>query len=119
MEQHNSKIFHVRFGERIKRLRKERGYSQNEFADASGITQAYLSRVERGIANPQLENIKKIAECLGISLSDLFDFDVLDQTSVELRPEEKVQRLLAALQSLPTDISAEIYDTLSIQIKRK
>ena len=119
MDQHTSKTLQVRFGERIKQLRREQGYSQNEFADAAGITQAYLSRMERGIANPQLDNIKKVAECLGISLADLFAFDVEGFDSVTLRPEEKTQRLLSALQSLPPATTAELYDTLTKYIKRK
>lgn len=119
MEHQAVKNLQSMFGKRVKQLRKEQGYSQNEFAVAADITQAYLSRVERGLANPQLDNIEKIASCLGISLSELFTFDTENLAPIELRAEEKVQRLISAIQSLPINSTVEIYDSLSHQIKRK
>lgn len=107
------------FGQHVKRLRKERGYSQNEFAVAAGLTQAYLSRIERGIANPQLDIVQKIAVCLGISIPDLFNFDMASVAVKELHQEEKTQRLIAVFQDLPRDVTAKLYDALAAQLKRK
>lgn len=106
-------------GANVKCLRKEQGFSQESFAAESGISQAYLSRVERGVANPQLDRLQKIAVCLGISISELFQFDLDGILPQELDAEEKTSRLLSVFQELPQDVKVIVYDGLSAQIKRK
>jgi transcriptional regulator with XRE-family HTH domain len=61
------------FGRRVKRLRQERGYSQEAFAQESGIDRSYYGRIERSEANPTLRNIAAIADVLGISIPELFE----------------------------------------------
>ena len=106
-------------GANVKRLRKEQGFSQESFADESGVSQAYLSRVERGIANPQLDRIQKIALCLGISIPELFLFDTVKAVPQELQAEEKVRRFMAAFEELPQGVTVKLYDALAAQMKRK
>lgn len=68
----NTKDITVRFGQRVKSLRLERGLSQEAFADKCGLDRTYISGIERGVRNPTLEVIAVIADGLGINLSDLF-----------------------------------------------
>jgi transcriptional regulator with XRE-family HTH domain len=63
-----------RFGERVRELRLALGLSQEELAFRSGMHRTYLSGIERGTRNPSLKNISKIAEAIGITLSELFLF---------------------------------------------
>lgn len=63
----------VEFGQRLKELRKEMGISQEKFALKIGMDRTYYASVEAGKRNIALENIKKIADGFGISLSDLFN----------------------------------------------
>lgn len=49
--------------------REERRLSQRELAERTGITQADISRMESGEANPTLDTLKRIAEGLGMSLN--------------------------------------------------
>ena len=107
------------FGATVKRLRKEQGFSQETFANESGLSQAYLSRVERGIANPQLDRIQKMAVRLGVSIPELFAFDLAEAMPKEFEAEEKARRLIAAFEGLPKDITEKLYDALAAQIKRK
>lgn len=62
-----------RFGERVRDLRKEQGYSQEAFAAACGLDRTYIGGIERGERNVALRNINAIAETLGISLSKLME----------------------------------------------
>ncbi|OWY32669.1 helix-turn-helix domain-containing protein [Herbaspirillum aquaticum] len=62
-----------RFGDKVRALRKRRGLSQEEFADLSGFDRTYVSGIERGIRNPSLIAIEKIAIALEVSLSELFE----------------------------------------------
>ena len=58
-------------GLRIKKRREELGKKQNEFADEIKIDSASLSRYERGVQNPTLETIIRIADGLEVSLDYL------------------------------------------------
>jgi transcriptional regulator with XRE-family HTH domain len=61
------------FGACVRRLRLEAGLSQVEFGERCGFYQTYLSRVERGQANPTLNAIEVIAIALGLTVFELFD----------------------------------------------
>jgi len=59
-------------GERIQELRKQKGLSQEKFALLIGMDRTYFASVEGGKRNIAINNIKKIADGLDVSLSDLF-----------------------------------------------
>lgn len=59
-------------GQRIKELRHNTGLSQEKFALQIGMDRTYFASVEAGRRNISICNIKKIADGLGVSLSDLF-----------------------------------------------
>jgi transcriptional regulator with XRE-family HTH domain len=62
-----------RFGERLRQLRKDCGWSQEQLAEASGLDRSYMGGVERGERNIALRNIEALANALEISLSELMD----------------------------------------------
>ena len=62
------------FGKRVAELRKKAGYSQEQFAFKCGVDRTYVGVVERGEKSPTLNTIDKIANALGITKSDLFNF---------------------------------------------
>lgn len=57
----------------IKRLRLERGLSQEALADAAELHRNYLGGIERGERNVAIDNIGKIAAALGVSAAELVD----------------------------------------------
>lgn len=60
-----------KFGKRLRQLREERGWSQEEFADRAGLHRTYVSAVERGVRNPTLSVLERIAKALGVSLEEM------------------------------------------------
>lgn len=60
-------------GERIRELRGKTGLSQEKFALQIGMDRTYFASVEAGKRNIAICNIKKIADGLGVSLSQLFE----------------------------------------------
>ena len=70
-----------RFGERVRELRNALGESQEAFADRCGLARTYVSRVERGGANPSLDAIEVFAVALKVDVVDLFTFPVVKKTS--------------------------------------
>ena len=63
----------VRFGRRVRELRKEQGYSQEGFAYECELDRTYVGGIERGERNVALRNIERIAETLGITVAELMD----------------------------------------------
>jgi transcriptional regulator with XRE-family HTH domain len=61
-----------RFGELVRSLREDAGYSQEEFSFRSGLHQTYVSSVERGERNVTIGTADKIARALGTTLAGLF-----------------------------------------------
>jgi transcriptional regulator with XRE-family HTH domain len=62
-----------RFGRCVRGLRLEAGLSQVEFGERCGFYQTYLSRLERGQANPTLNAMEVIANGLGLSIYELWE----------------------------------------------
>jgi transcriptional regulator with XRE-family HTH domain len=62
-------------GRNFGRLRKQKGFTQEKFADASGFTQQYVSDLERGRRNPTVVTLFELASTLGVSHVDLVQPD--------------------------------------------
>jgi transcriptional regulator with XRE-family HTH domain len=62
------------FGLNVKHLRHASGVSQEAFADRCGFARSYVSRVERGNANPSIDAIEVLANALQVEVIELFKF---------------------------------------------
>ncbi len=62
-----------RFGQRVRELRSEQGYSQEGFAAECELDRTYVGGIERGERNLALRNIERIAETLGLSIAELME----------------------------------------------
>lgn len=60
-------------GENVRAKRKEAGFSQEKLAEKAGLSTVFISRIERGIESPSVDNLLKIAKALGVRVSDLVD----------------------------------------------
>lgn len=64
-----------RFGRRLRRVRRQRGISQEKLAELAGLHRTYVSSVERGGRNISLLNIEKLATALDVPLTRLMPTD--------------------------------------------
>lgn len=62
-----------KFGERVRQLRVERDWSQEELAYRSGLHRTYISSMERGKRNVSLQCIERIAKAFGIPIYTLME----------------------------------------------
>lgn len=61
----------VAFGHSLRRLRTERGWSQEELANAAGITLNYVGNLERGEQGPSLHVLVRLARALDVDMCTL------------------------------------------------
>ncbi len=66
------------FGARVKQLRTEKGFTQEELADRVGVFRTYMSRIETGVGNPTLDMIHALADTLGVPVASLFEPAVIE-----------------------------------------
>jgi len=66
------------FGATVRRIREQRGLSQDRVCEAAGLSQRYLSALERGENSPTLTVILQLCEALAVAPSELLD-DVWQQ----------------------------------------
>lgn len=64
-----------RVGLNTKRLREAKGWSQEQLAFECGLHRTYISGVERGVRNPTVTVVEKIASALGAPASALLNTD--------------------------------------------
>lgn len=65
----------IKFGERVREIRKERGISQEQLSFKADLHRTYIGMIERAEKNITLVNIEKIANALKISVDDLMNFN--------------------------------------------
>ena len=62
-----------RLGDNVRRLRQDKGWSQEDYADRAGIHRTYVSDIERGARNPTITVVEKLAKPLGVAPGKLLD----------------------------------------------
>lgn len=58
-------------GDKVRKLRTNLGFSQEELAERCDFDRTYISLIERGLRNPSFSNLCRLAEGLGVSVSEL------------------------------------------------
>lgn len=74
MGQLRNNEFLIAFGKNLKKIRKEKGITQEKLAFSIGVEISQISRIEGGILNTSISTTEAIAKAIDIPLKDLFDF---------------------------------------------
>src|ERR671924_840937 len=80
-------------GQRVKHLRRLRGYTQEQLAERIDINPKYLSSIERGAENPTLDLLDRLAQGLQVEMYELFQEEPDASQADRLR--QKLQGLVA------------------------
>ncbi len=103
------------FPERLRRLRRERDWSQGQLANKIGIDIQRISKYERGISSPPLEVLACIAQILSVSV----DYLLMGKSSkTEKLKNAKLIEKIEELETLPLDYQETLISVLDSFIKR-
>src|ERR687889_1987286 len=85
-------IYGERLGTRVKELRRRGGLTLEDLAERAGVSRAMISKLERGEKNPTLVVAAKVAEGLGVSLSQLVGVEERREVVVVPRERRMIMR---------------------------
>ncbi len=68
------KVFHRKFGQRVRYLRKEKGLTQEQLSFEIDADNSYIANIENAHRDIPLSRVNKIAKALGVTLKELFDY---------------------------------------------
>lgn len=106
-----------KLGERIRTLRKARGFSQESLALKAGLATSFLGEIERSGKKPTVDSVEKIAKALDISLAELFaeGFDrqkyAADTTVLD--------KIVFLVQDYPVEVQEQLYLLIKQSLKLK
>lgn len=69
------------FSENLKTIRKAKGYTQEELAIKINVVRQTVSKWEKGLSVPDADILTKIADVLEVSVSELLDADIREETN--------------------------------------
>lgn len=98
-------------GRRIQKLRKAKGYTQQEFAEKVGLSTGFISEIERGVSSPRLDNMAAIINNLECSADDVF-MDVIDYGY-----KVKASRISEKLENLSDEERSKVFDVLEVLVR--
>ena len=107
-------------GERIKKARKNKGWSQSELGQVLGVSQQMIAQFENSKRRPKLETLDKIASALDVGVLDLLGDIVLSPDADSDHSKTKVNYLAtfkAMLESLGYDVEFRRREDLYIIFK--
>ncbi|MGB9856798.1 MAG: helix-turn-helix domain-containing protein [Dictyoglomaceae bacterium] len=92
-------------GKKIRELRKERNLTLEELSKRTGLSLSYISLIERGLKNPSLKALEKIASCFGLTPAALFSREENESLEAFLRAntnldEDERKMIIQLIESL-------------------
>ncbi|MDD5069014.1 MAG: helix-turn-helix transcriptional regulator [Candidatus Pacebacteria bacterium] len=108
-----NKDIYLKFGRRLKSLRKETGLSQRELAQRANLSTNYLALLETGNRSPSFKTITVLAKVLQVPISVLMDLEVQEKVEKKkgrktLDYRERMMRFLFAKSDAKVKLAYEV-----------
>ena len=96
----------MELGAKIKKLRKGKKLTQGELAEKAGISGNHLSRLERGVFQPSIDVVKRLAQALDVNVDGLLSGEDETTPDVSIKNKELSERIRLIDQLEPEDQEA-------------
>jgi len=91
-------VLRSRIGKNIRVLRKVRGWSQEVLGERADLSYKFVGEIERGLVNPSLDSLVKIANVLGVEIAELFLTEKLYMLTTD--DIDKVKSAMSAMNAI-------------------
>ncbi len=81
-------------GNKVRQLRKEKGYTQGQLAKLIGTDDKHISKIENGIHLPTYKTLKKLSEVLNFNLKDMNSISVKINSKMQNPIYNKILKIL-------------------------
>jgi len=108
-------------GTRVMQIRSQKGISQRQLSQRSGIAGSYISRIENRHLEPRPKTLRKIAEALDVHLAEFFQEHVGNVAGIQclITPSGKcIMEMIRAGQGKPAQPGGEAYTPRHLQLLR-
>ena len=72
----------VLLGRKIRELRKSKGWTQEYLSELLGVNAKSVLRIESGQTFPTVQNLEKLSAIFGVKMSDLFNYESLEELEI-------------------------------------
>jgi transcriptional regulator with XRE-family HTH domain len=91
-----------RLGLRVQALRRQRGMTQEQLAEAVGRSVDTISNIETGRLSTRIDTAGKLAGSLGTTLAELFEFEERARSTIDRNRRAAIDRLVQLLEPIDT-----------------
>jgi transcriptional regulator with XRE-family HTH domain len=105
------------FMKNLKRIRKTKGFSQQELANKTNLKKSLISYYENNPVNPPFEKVEIIANALNITIGDLLNQKNIDKTTDYDDIDSRILKKVIKIQSLPQKDQKKIWDYVETIVK--
>jgi transcriptional regulator with XRE-family HTH domain len=109
-----TKLDPKKIGERIKKIRKEKGFTQVELAQKTGIAQNYISSYEIGRRKAQYDALANLALALNVSIDSLLG---IEEVESDKSLESNLLKRMKNIQRLPSAQKSALIKTIDMYLK--
>lgn len=105
------------FGARLRQLRLQRGLTLKELAAQSGLSRAFLSRLESGDRQASISAALTLSKIFHVSLASLFEFPVAEQPCTIIRSADAIERSVNGLKFAALSDAGRMFNVQPIRVK--
>jgi transcriptional regulator with XRE-family HTH domain len=105
------------FGVRLKELRLQRGWTLQQLAGYSGLSKAFISRLESGKRQASIAAVLDLARVFGVSLASMFETDLATEPCLIMRSSELVSKTANGLTFMPLSNAARFFNLQPIRLR--
>ena len=109
----------MKIGEKLRRLRLQRGLTQEELADRCELSKGFISQIERDLASPSIATLTDLLECLGSSLPDFFSDKAAEKivyTAQDMFVKEEAEGLRGSITWLVADAQKNTMEPILVEM---
>ena len=106
------------FRKNLVSYRKARGYSQQQLAQRSGLSQRMIAYYENQVSNPPINNVLALAKALDVSVAELVGEEKTKHEPFAADLDPRTLRKIMQIGKLPRSERATIYNTLDALLRK-